>query len=149
MAQVRHRKHNQRYDGVTTPLDDSTKVDLGIFGAQEVRNILKSKAHCLQAGFSLDHMIISVFDEIRSDYVRRVGLAAYLSQMLGHLATVPVQNCTFFDESEQPIEIHLNGNGQQPVQKFVAQQFEPKNLPFRVDVRRQPDSPSRIETRYL
>ena len=37
---------------------------------------------------------------------------------------------------------------QQPVQRFVARQFGRKNLPFRVDIRRQPDS-SRIETRYL
>jgi hypothetical protein len=131
----------------TTP-DDSTEVDLSVFKAREIRNILKSKAHCLRAGFPVDHMIISVFDEIRGDYVKRVGLATYLSQMLGDLANVSVQDCVFFDESEQAIEVHLNGNGQQPVQRFVAQQFGRKNLPFRVDIRRQPDS-SRIETRYL
>jgi len=94
-------------------------------------------------------MIISVFDEIRDDYVKRVGLATYLSQMLGDLANVPVRNCAFFDESEQPIEVHPSGKGQQPVQRFVARQFGArKNLPFRVDIRRQTDS-SRIETRYL
>jgi len=92
-------------------------------------------------------MIISVFDEILDDYVKRVGLATYLSQMLGDLANVPVQNCAFFDESEQPIEFQFNGNGRQPVQRFVAQHFE-KKLPFRLDIRRQPDS-NRIETRYL
>jgi hypothetical protein len=134
---------------LTTPPDDSAEdVDLSIFNAREIRNILKSKAHCLQAGFPLDHMIISVFDEIRDDYVKRVGLATYLSQMLGDLANVSVQDCAFFDEGEQTIEVHLNGDGQQPVQRFVAQQFGRKNLPFRVDIRRQPDS-SRIETRYL
>jgi hypothetical protein len=124
------------------------EVDLSIFRAQEVRNILRSKAHCLRAGFPLDHMIISVFHEILDDYKERVGLATYLSQMLGDLANIPVQNCAFFDESEHPIEVHLNSNGQQPVQRFIAQQFGRKNLPFRVDVRRQLDS-SRIETRYL
>jgi hypothetical protein len=93
-------------------------------------------------------MIISVFDEIRDDYVRRVGLVTYLSQMLGDLANIPMQNCAFFDESEQPIEVHLSGNGRQPVQRFVAQQFGRRNLPFRVYIRRLPDS-SRIETRYL
>jgi hypothetical protein len=133
---------------LTTSPDDSTKVDLSVFKAQEIRNILKSKAHCLQAGLPLDHTIISTFDEIRDDYMERVGLATYLSQMLGHLANVPVQNCAFFDESERPIEIHHNGNGQQPVQRFVARQFGRKNLPFRVDIRRQTDS-GRIETRYL
>jgi hypothetical protein len=133
---------------LTAPPDDAREVDLGAFRAQEIRNILKSKAHCLRAGFPLDHTIISVFDEIRDDYVKRVGLAAYLSQMLGDLANVPVQNCTFFDENRQPIEVNLNGNGQQPVQRFVARQFGRRNLPFEVDIRRQPDS-SRIETRYL
>jgi hypothetical protein len=134
---------------LTTPPDDSAEdVDLSIFNAREIRNILKSKAHCLRAGFPSDHVILSVLDEIRDDYVKRVGLATYLSQMLGHLANVPVQDCAFFDESEQPIEVHLNGNGQQPVQRFGARQFGPKNLPFRVDVRRQPGC-GKIETRYL
>jgi len=133
---------------LATPPNDSKEVDLSVFKAREIRNILKSKAHCLRAGFSSDHMILSVLDEIRDDYVKRVGVATYLSQMLGDLANVPVQDCAFFDESGQPIEVHLNGNGQQPVQRFVARQFGRKNLPFRVDVRRQPDS-SRIETRYL
>jgi hypothetical protein len=133
---------------LATPSDDSTGVDLSVFKAQEVRNILKSKAHCLRAGFPLEHMIISVFDEIRGDYVKRVGLATYLSEMLGDLANSPIQNCALLDESGQPIEIHLNGNGQQPVQRFVAQQFGREDLPFRVDIRREPDS-SRIETRYL
>jgi hypothetical protein len=133
---------------LATPPDDSTDVDLSIFNAQEVRNILKSKAHCLQAGFPLDHTLISVFDEIRDAYVKRVGLATYLSQMLGHLANVPAQNCAFFDESKQPIEVHFNGNGGQSVQRFVSQQFGPKNLPFRVDIQKKPNS-NRIETRYL
>jgi len=93
-------------------------------------------------------MIISVFGEILDDYVKRVGLPTYLSQMLGDLANIPVQNCAFFDESGQPIGVHLNSNGQQSVQRFVAWQFGRENLLFRVDIRRQPDS-SRIETRYL
>jgi hypothetical protein len=133
---------------LATSPDDCTEMDLSVFKAREIRNILKSKAHCLRAGFPLDHMILSVLDEIRDDYVRRVGLATYLSQMLGDLANIPVQDCAFFNESGQPIEVHLNGHGQHPVQRFVARQFGRKNLPFRVDIQRQPDS-SRIETRYL
>ena len=132
----------------TTPSDDSTEIDLGVLKARDIRDILRTKAHCRRVGFPVDHMIISSFDEILDDYVKRAGLAKYLSQMLGDLANVPAQNCAFFDESEHPIEVHLNSNGQQPVQRFIAQQFGRKNLPFRVDVRRQLDS-SRIETRYL
>ena len=134
---------------LTIPADDSTEeVDLSVFEAREIREVLKNKAHCLRAGLSLDHIIISVFDEIRDDYMKRVGLATYLSQMLGALANVPVQNCVFFDESGHLIEVPLNGNGRQPVQRFVARQFGQKGLPFRVDIRRQPDS-NQIETRYL
>ena len=132
----------------TSPDDSIGEVDLSVFRSRDIRNILKSKAHCLRAGFPLDHMIISVSDEIRDHYVKRVGLATYLSQMLDDLANVPVQNCAFFDESGQPIEVHLNDNREQPVQRFVARHFGQKNLPFRVDIRRQPDS-SRIETQYL
>lgn len=132
----------------TSPDGSIGEVDLSVFKARDIRNILKNKAHCLRAGFPVDHMIISTSDEIRDDYLKRVGLATYLSQMLGDLANVPVQDCTFFDESDQQIEVHLNGNGQQPVQRFVARQFGWKDLPFRVDVRRQPDS-DRTETRYL
>ena len=133
---------------LTIPVHDLIEVDLSAFGAQEIRSVLKNKASCLRAGFPLDHIIISIFDEIRDDYVKRMGLPTYLSQMLGDLANVPVQNCAFFDESKRPIEVHRNNNGQQPVQRFVARQFGPRNLPFRVDVRRQSDS-DRIETRYL
>jgi hypothetical protein len=131
----------------TRPSDHSTEMDLSVFTARDIRDILKSKAHCLRAGFPVDHTIISALDEILDDYVRRVGVATYLSQMLGDLANVPAQNCAFFDESEQPIEFQFNGNGQQPVQRFIARHFE-KKLPFRLDIRRQPDS-NRIETRYL
>jgi len=130
------------------PMDNTAEIDLSIFGTREIRNILKNKAHCLKAGFSPDHPIISTFDEILNAYTERVGLATYLSQMLGDLANVPVQNCTFSDEKGQPIIAYLNGNGQQPVQKFIAQHFGLKNLPFRVDARRQPDS-DQAETRYL
>ena len=133
---------------VTTSPDKLTKVNLSVFEARHVRDVLKNKAHCLNAGFPKDHMIISVFDDIRDDYVKRVGLATYLSQMLGDLANVPAQNCTFFDEGTQSIEVHLNGHGQQPVQRFVAQHFGQRNLPFRVDIRSQPDS-HQAETRYL
>ena len=93
---------------LTPSLHDSKEVDLSVFKAREIRNILKSKAHCLRAGFPLDHMILSVLDEIRDDYVKRVGLATYLSQMLGDLANVSVQDCAFFDESERLIEVNLN-----------------------------------------
>jgi len=123
-------------------------VDLSVFGAKEIRDVLKSKAHCLRAGFPLDHIIIKTLDEIRDHYIVRVGLPTYLSQMLGELATVPMQYCRLYTEDSRRIEINLNGSHKQPVQRFIARWFEAGNLPFRVEVRRRPGS-DRVEVRYL
>jgi hypothetical protein len=123
-------------------------VDFSVFGAKEIRDVLKNKAHCLRAGFPLDHIIIKTLDEIRDHYIVRVGLPTYLSQMLGELATVPIQYCRLYTEDSQRIEISLNGSHKQPVQRFIARWFEADDLPFKVEVRIRPGS-DRVETRYL
>ena len=123
-------------------------VDLDIFGAKEIRDILKSKAHCLQAGFSPNHVIIKTLDDIREHYILKVGLPTYLSQMLGGLATVQTQHCTFYKEDGRPIKMHLNGHHNQAVQRFIAGQFRKNELQFRVEVR-QETNPRRTEVRYL
>ena len=110
------------------PSATAEDVDFSIFGAKEVRDVLKNKAHCLRAGFPPDHIIIATFDEIRDQYILRVGLPTYLSQMLGDLATVPVLYCQFYAEDGRPIEFHLNGNHNQPVQRFIAKWFGKDNL---------------------
>lgn len=124
------------------------EVDLGIFGAKEIRDIIKSKAHCLQAGFSSDDIIIKTLDEIRVHYIKKVGLPTYLSQMLGGLGQVQIQHCRLFRENGQQIEMHLNGNYSQPVQRFVAKHFRIDQLPFRVEIYRE-SNPGQIEVRYL
>jgi hypothetical protein len=123
-------------------------VDFSIFGAKEIRDVLKNKAHCLRAGFPLDHVIITTFNEIRDHYILRVGLPTYLSQMLGDLATVPMQYCKLYTEGCRPIEINLNGSHNQPVQRFIAKWFGKDNLPFKVEVRKE-SNPGRVEVRYL
>jgi hypothetical protein len=132
--------------GEPLPPDDS--VDFSIFGAKEIRDVLKNKAHCLRAGFPPDHLIIQTFDEIRDHYILRVGLRTYLSQMLGEVATVPMQYCKLYTESCRCIALSLNGDHNQPVQRFIAKHFERDNLPFKVEVRRDPQS-DRVEVRYL
>ncbi|NJN97625.1 MAG: hypothetical protein HC875_27875 [Anaerolineales bacterium] len=62
-------------------------VDLDVFGTKEIRDVLKSRAHCLRAGFPSNHIIIVTLNEIRNHYILKVGLPTYLSQMLGELAT--------------------------------------------------------------
>lgn len=123
-------------------------VDYGMFGAREIRDVLKSKIHCLRAGFSTNHIIIKTLNEIRDHYIQRIGLATYLSQMLGPLGNVPIQYCTLYGENGRKVALHLNGNSKQPIQRFIAQQFEWNNLPAMVEVRRNPD-PGNVEVRYL
>jgi hypothetical protein len=123
-------------------------VDFSLFGAKEIRDVLKNKAHCLHAGFPPDHIIIETLNEIRDHYILRVGLPTYLSQLLGELGTVPVRYCTLYAEDGHRIEIHVNGNHNQPVQRFIAKQFQRDNLPFKVEVHRE-STPDRVEIRYL
>ena len=130
----------------TLPPDDS--VDFSIFGAREIRDVLKNKAHCLRAGFPPHHIIIQTFDEIRDHYILRVGLRTYLSQMLGEVATVPMQYCRLYTAGCRCIEINLDGNHNQPVQRFIAKWFGKENLPFKVEVGRE-ENPGKVETRYL
>jgi hypothetical protein len=139
--------HNGRGSVREAPSTDEN-VDFSIFGAREIRDVLKNKAHCLRAGFPPDHIIIITFNEIRDHYLLRVGLPTYLSQMLGELATAPMRDCSLYADDCRRIGINLNGSHNQPVQRFIARQFGVENLPFKVEVRKE-SNPDRIEVRYL
>ena len=123
-------------------------LDLDVFGAKEIRDVLKSRAHCLRAGFSLQHVIIYTLNEIRNHYILKVGLPTYLSQMLGEVAKAPIQHCLLYDSNDQPIALDLNHNPRQPLQRFIAQRFQWDELPYRIEVCKEGDS-ERIEIRYL
>lgn len=136
-------------DRITPEITSSrTRVDLDIFGAKEIRDVLKSRAHCLRAGFSVDHVIITTLNDIRDYYILKVGLPTYLSQMLGEVAKAPLQNCTLYDSSDQPIKFELPPNRTQPLQRFIAHRFQWDELPFKVEVRKE-GNPEKVETRYL
>ena len=81
---------------------DSTlyQVDFNILSAKEMRDVLKSKAHCLRAGFPPSHAIILTLNEFRAHYIGRVGMATYLSQMLGALGKIPMQDCILYSEAK-------------------------------------------------
>lgn len=136
---------NQFTKEIATP---RAKVDFDVFGAKEIRDVLKSRAHCLRAGFSSDHIIILTLNEIRDHYILKVGLPTYLSQMLGELGKVQVQYCTLFDQADQPIVLDLHHNHTLPVQRFIGKRFHWDDLPFRIEVRKDMNS-DRVETRYL
>lgn len=124
------------------------RVDLDIFGAKEIRDVLKSRAHCLRAGFPSKHIIIATLNEIRDHYILKVGLPTYLSQMLGELGKAQTQYCTFFNDADQPIQFELHNNQTLPVQRFIAKRFHWDDLPFRIEVRKEGDL-DRVEVRYL
>ena len=89
----------------------------------------KALGSCLQAGFSANHVIIKTLNQIRSHYIQRVGLATYLSQMLGPMANAQLQYCTLYDERGREIELHLNGNRNVPLQRFIVRNFAWNSLP--------------------
>ena len=125
-------------------------IDFGILTAKEMRDVLKSKAHCLRAGFPADHMIITTLNEFREHYIKRAGLATYLSQMLGPFGKTAMQYCKLYAENGQPINVQLDGAHNQPVQRFIARRFSVETLPFRVEIRIRPGSEAEhIEVRYL
>jgi hypothetical protein len=124
------------------------EINYSVFEAQDVRLVLKNRSQCLRAGFPISHPIIVTFNEIRDEYIKRVGLATYLSQMLGPLAVVPISRCTLYQTDSREIVVHLNGHGQQPVQRFIRNHFNLRNLPFKIAVA-QGDSGESVEIRYL
>jgi len=139
------QKSDQFTEETATP---KAKVDLDIFGAKEIRDVLKSRSHCLRAGFSSKHIIIATLNEIREHYILKVGLPTYLSQMLGELGKAQVQYCTLFDQNDQPIKLDLHNNHTLPLQRYITKRFHWDNLPFKVEVRKERDS-DRVEVRYL
>ena len=123
-------------------------VDFDMFGVKEIRDVLKSKAHCLRAGFPPHHQIINTLNEIKAHYIQRVGLPTYLSQMLGDVSTAPVEQCRLYAESGAPIEIFLNGSRHQPLLRFIARKFPWDKLPARVEVD-LPGKPDQTQIRFL
>jgi len=128
-------------------ISPTPELDFSIFKAKEIRDILKSKAHCLQAGFPTKHAIIATMNEIRDYYLLKVGLPTYLSQMLGEVGQVQIQYCSLFKEESYLLELHLN-NPHQPLQRYIKEHFHWDELPFKVEVRKDPNS-DQIEVRYL
>lgn len=145
---VNHHTPMSKKDTLTQNITFSMEVNYSVFGAKEIRDVLKSREHCLRAGFPANHVIIVTLNEIRDQYILKVGLPTYLSQMMGEVAKTPVQDCILYDKIGRPIELHLTKNQNQPVQRFIVQQFGKDNLPYRVEIRRE-SAPDKIEIRYL
>lgn len=114
--------------------------------ANQIRDLLKTRMHCLKAGFPITHPLIVTLNKIIAEYIIRVGLSTYLSEMLGPVATVSTYKCTLYDHHDQPLELDLR-RCQQPLQRFIKEQFWPDNLPYKIEVRK--DAQAQVEVRYL
>lgn len=104
-----------------------------MFNASEIRDVLKTKAHLLKFGLPARSVEIAALDELILEYRQRVGLATYLSEMLGELATVPVGECQLYWANGERVPI--SGRDDEPVQQFIRRRFLPgQELPFIVRV---------------
>ncbi len=112
------------------PLILSEQLNINLFTAKDVRDLLKARAACLAAGFSPDDCIIMTMTEIKNQYLLRVGLPTYLSQMLGELATIPVRECRLYTLADERI---ASQGLQQQVQKFINNRFLWDEIPARVE----------------
>lgn len=73
-----------------------------------------------------------IFDVIRRDYIRRVGLKKYLLESLGStIAWQPVSSVAIYDAYGQVINGNGHINSQQAVVEFLLQ-FNAVNLPHKI-----------------
>lgn len=108
----------------------SDRLDLVNFGAQEIRLCLKLRALFIEAGLSAESETIRLLNEIRDHYLRRVGMAAYLSQMLGPLAVIEAGQVALCNERGEPLARKLSAEQcSLQIQRYLAG-FE--RLPYQV-----------------
>lgn len=119
--------------------------DLGIFGTREIRDILKCRSHCLYAGFPPNHVLITTLTEIKDAYLLRVGLNTYLSQMLGDIAASPICACQLYNLDGTRLKVNFAHRPDQPVQRFISDNFLWDEIPARVEVTKA----DKLEVRYL
>ncbi len=99
--------------------------------AQDIRNALKTRASRLDNGTPLhDRNMIWLTRLVRS-YIERVGLATYLSQMLGSMATKPVSECELYGQEMQVIAPDCD-DPDEGVQDFIEREMA-GNLPFAIE----------------
>ncbi len=63
------------------------------FNCQQIRDVVRTRAHYIMAGCPPDTPIIVELTQKRDEYLKQVGLATYLSQMLGKVAPLSIRFC--------------------------------------------------------
>jgi len=98
-----------------------------------MRDVVRTRGHYLQAGAGADNEIVRGLKLARDTYLDGVGLAHYLSQMLGKCATERMRFCVLgWDDGRV-----LDGTGcsrpEWSVQRFIRTYYH-NDLPFAVEV---------------
>lgn len=82
---------------------------MNLLEVQAIRDVLKTKAHLLRAGFPPQSLEIQALEFLAGEYRQTVGRVTYLSQMLGPLATLSTSEARFYDERGN--EMEMSGEG--------------------------------------
>jgi hypothetical protein len=118
------------------------------FGAQEIRDVVKCRAHLIEvAGFPRNHVIIITLTQIRDHYISRVGMPAYLSQMLGDIAKIPIRMCKLIWEDGNTFDGKLElERSDMAVQHFIRKHYRIHTLPYVIEAHLGVEQ---VQTRYL
>lgn len=110
---------------------------------QEVRILMQAKAILIRSG--ADARAVSHLNRLRDVYVRRVGLATYLSQMLTSVATIEARQCVLgWRDGRVADQESFRGEGNRPVQRYIRAHYR-DDLPCVVEALIK----GRVEVRYL
>jgi len=100
------------------------------FNCQQIRDVVRTRAHYIMAGCPPDAPIIVELTQKRDEYLALVGLPTYLSQMLGKIATLSIRFCVMewmdgriIDTFDQP---------KCPIQQYIRKHYH-DDLPYTVE----------------
>ena len=112
------------------------RSEISEFGAQAIRDVVRCRGRCLDAGFAPDHSLIITLEWIRNLYISRVGLPGYLSQMLGDVAQISMRFCTLCGVEGQSLDGRalMESDQRRRLQYFIRDRFGIGDLPYRVEV---------------
>jgi hypothetical protein len=118
------------------------------FTCQQIRDIVCTRASFIRAGCAADHPLLLELRAARDAYVKRSGLATYLSQMLDGFATTSMRHCVLGWEDGRVVE----GNVLRPirdrarrVQDYIREKCH-QDLPYVVEVHL---GVGHVDVRYL
>jgi hypothetical protein len=107
------------------------------FTCQQIRDLVKTRGHYLMAGLDPGEAVVVGLTATRDEYLARVGLATYLSQMLDDVATMSMRHCVLGwpdGRVEMGNLLRPRQDRARPVQKYLREKYH-QDLPYAVEVR--------------